>query len=143
MSTSQNEQSLQNLDQRYRTALNNIADLYPKSKYYGSNSTASKLYLENLDEISNINAELLQLQNSVEVNNISLSSSSSRTNNIITVLENEQKKLKQRLSSLKGRKEGAQAMYVDSKLIYQQYYLGNWLLVLTMLAMGVLYRKNK
>ena len=56
---------------------------------------------------------------------------------------NDKKKLQQKLSSLKGRKEGAQAMYIDSKLIYKQYYLGNWLLVLTMLGMGFMYKKNR
>ena len=142
MTNSQNEQLLQNLDQRYKAALNELTDLYPKSKYYGSESTASKLYAESRDKIANINAELLKLQNSVEVNNMGLSNSASRVNNIITILENQQKKLKQKLSALKGRKEGAQAMYVDSKLIYQQYYLGNWLLFLTMLGMGFMYKKN-
>jgi hypothetical protein len=58
-------------------------------------------------------------------------------------LESEKRKLQLKLSSLKGSKQGAQAMYIDSKLIYQQYYLGNWLLVLTMLGMGVMYKKNR
>ena len=142
MTNSHNEQLLQDLDERYKAALNEVTDLYPKSKYYGSDSTAAKLYAASRDKIANINAELLTLQNSVEINNMALSTGASRVNNKISILENEQKKLQQKLSALKGRKEGAQAMYIDSKLIYQQYYLGNWLLVLTMLGMGFMYKKN-
>jgi len=143
MTNSQHELLLQDLDDRYKAALNEVTEFYPKSEYYGADSTASKQYAESGDKIANINAELLNLQNSIEINNMSLSNGASRVNNKITTLENDQKKLKQKLSSLKGRKEGAQAMYIDSKFIYHQYYLGNWLLVISILGMGFMYKKKQ
>jgi len=143
MTKSQNEIQLQALNQRYKSALNERTKLFPKYKYYTNSESTAREYAANASKIATIEAELLNFKNSVETNNISLSSGASQINNKITSLENDKKKLQQKLSSLKGRKEGAQAMYIDSKLIYKQYYLGNWLLVLTMLGMGFMYKKNR
>ena len=143
MSKSQNMIRLNDLDTLYKNALNTHTDLYPQYKVFSDTPSINKKYGDSENKLENIQAALFDFQNKMETNSISLADGAVRVDDEITALQKENKNLKQKLSSLNGRKEGAQGMYIDSKYLYQQYYLGNLILVGSIIGIGIMYKKNK
>ena len=134
---------LNKLDTRYIAALKTHAELYPQYKVFNDSPTIAKQYETNENNIANIQAKFFNFKNNLETNIISISTSATRIDEEITNLQKQNKVLKRKQSSLAGHKEGARGMYVDSKFLYRQFYLGNWLVVLTLVGFGIIYQKNK
>jgi septal ring factor EnvC (AmiA/AmiB activator) len=143
MADSQNKKKLHELDAKYIVALKRHVALYPQYKVFNDSPNIAKQFAENESELANVQADFFKFKNNVETNIISLANSSMRVDEEIVELKTQNKKLKQKLSSLKGYKEGAQGMFVDSQFLYRQFYIGNWILLLAMIGLGVVYQKNR
>lgn len=143
MPESQNKNILNKLDARWREALKRYVELYPKATVFKDSPTIGAQFDKSNSDIENIQADLFKFKNNMETNIISLANSFTRVDEKITNFKKQNKKLKQKLSSLKGQKEGAQGMFVDSQFLYRQFYIGNWILFLSIVGMGIVYQKNK
>tara|TARA_Y100000389_G_C17370768_1_gene468904 strand:+ start:276 stop:725 length:450 start_codon:yes stop_codon:yes gene_type:complete len=143
MRESQNKNMLNKLDARWREALKRYAELYPNATVFPDSPTIGAQFDKSNSDIENIQSDLFKFKNNMETNIISLANSFTRVDEKITNLKKQNKKLKQKLSSLTGQKEGAQGMFVDSQFLYRQFYIGNWILFLSIVGLGIVYQKNK
>jgi len=128
------KEKLQSLDKRYRLVLDEYVTLYPKYKVYKDSPSISKKYSADEGNMYQLQNDLFSFKNNLENNIVSLSEGVEKLDDIIGKLTEDNKKLKKQLASVAGHKEGAYGSYIDAQTLYQEYYLGNWLLVFTMIA---------
>jgi len=136
------QEELLSLDKRYRLVLDEYIELYPKYKVYKDSPSISEKYSDDEGNMYQLQNDLFSFKNKLENNIVSLSEGVEKLDDDIEKLNIENKKLKQKLSSVVGHKEGAHGSYIDAQFLYRQYYLGNWILVLAMITSIILCKNS-
>ena len=131
-------------------AIDNLKKVYAKNKRIAQSKWNTLLQEQTpvIEDIDNIDENMRVIKNRMTTIKENLDKDvstmqycGSTTNTKIDELQAENKKLQQRINSLKGKNEGAVGKVFDVQLLYNQYYLGN--VIISLVIVYVLYQYLK
>lgn len=131
-------------------AVDNLKNVYNKNKriaqsVWGTLIQEQTPVIEDIDNIDEkmrvIKTKIDTIRENIDKDVSSMQYCGSSVNSDIDELQAENKKLQQRINSLKGKNEGAVGKVFDAQLLYNQYYLGN--VIISLVIVYVLYQYLK
>jgi hypothetical protein len=139
------KKDLNELNQNYKINLINFKEIYKnhlisieKTKVgqtgYDNNNNNTKLTNIEGELISN-RKQFFKIKNKLQLNMNDLSAQIEVKNKELNKLTKENKELKQKIFLLTDRKQGSDGMIYDQKELYNQYNLGNWIIIILMFSL--------
>ena len=120
------------LNQRYNIIIGEIVKTYPNYKANPKFNTYEESYKTNINNLQNLQADVFLLKNDLNKNINTTQQDITRVDEVIFKLEEENNVLKQRLADLNNSDNAAHGMLTDSKTLYLQQLVGNWILFLSL-----------
>lgn len=114
------------LTQRYNIIIDEIVNMYPNSKI-----NANKMNFNNLE---NLQKDIFLLKNGINKSTEDLQLNIKEIDEKLYNLEQENMKLREKLALLTNSDNAAHGRLTDSKTLYNQKLLGNWIFSLTLIT---------
>ena len=121
----------------------NIFINYRKQKYIQIFSSYQNSLKDDMNNLKTLQKDFFMLKNAVQQEIGTTSTDIHNLDKMLTKLDKDNKKLKASLSDLNQASESSQGMFDDSQVLYNQYLLGNWYIVLGMAGIISLLYKHK
>ena len=134
---------LAELDTRYTIVLNQFTKIYPKYKTWPSVSANVKEMGVDRGNLQEVQADFFQFRDNLEADIETLAADIVRVNKQITVLEGENKLLLKELGGLDDLAAGATGMFDDIQLRYNQYLIGNWMMLAAAAGAGFMWYRSR
>jgi hypothetical protein len=135
------EKKIKELNQRYYLVLDELVKLFPKNKMYPKYLAYSKPFTTDMSNLIKLQTDFFLFKNELASDIDFVDKNIRRVNEQIENIEDENKELSKTLESLQNSNNASDGMLSDTKLLYNQKLLGNWLLVLILLGTGYKYLK--
>ena len=135
------EKKIKELNQRYYLVLDELVKLFPKNKMFPNYLAYSKPFTNDMSNLIKLQADFFLFKNNLESDIDTLDKEIKNINEQIENLEQENKQLTKRLESLQNSNNASHGMLSDTKLLYNQKLLGNWLLFALIVGAGYKYLK--
>jgi hypothetical protein len=133
---------IKDTDVRYRLILDEYTVLYPNYKMHPEIPSTLKAYADDEGNMHKLQTDLFLLRNNLQKDITGISSEIKKINDQIVYLDKENAVLIAKLDSIQGSKDGAKGMFQDSQQLYNQYLLGNWLMVLAFAGIAGIYKSQ-
>ena len=134
-------ETLNGLNTRYYSIIENIAKLFPKTKLYPEFSDYSKPFNKDMNNLNKLQTDFFLFRNDLESDIDHLDKEIRNVNDKIALFEEENKDLSITLNSLLNSNNASHGMLQDTRLLYNQQLSGNWLLFFILI--GVVYKYYK
>ena len=118
------------LNQRYVIILDEIVKTYPSYKANPKFNSYSNSYAKNMSNLQELQTEYFLLKNNLSKNTDELQKDIKQIDEMLYELEEETKKQREEYNNLKNSDNAAYGQLTDSKTLYNQQLLGNWLLLM-------------
>jgi hypothetical protein len=139
------KKDLNELNQNYKINLIKFKEIYKnhlisieKTKVgqtgYDNNNNNTKL-TKIEGELKMNRKQFFKIKNKLQLNMNDLSAQIEVKNKELNKLTKENKELKQKIFLLTDRKQGSDGMIYDQKELYNQYNLGNWIIIILMFSL--------
>ena len=120
------------LNQRYAIIIDEIVKTYPSYKANPKFNSYSEAYAKNISNLQQLQAEYFLFKNTLSKDTEELQRDIKQIDDMLYALEEEVKVLSEEFAYLKNSDNAAHGRLTDSKTLYNQQLLGNWLLVLSL-----------
>lgn len=135
------EKTMKELNQRYYLILDELVEVFPKNKMYPDYLAYSKPFKNDMSNLIKLQSDFFLYKNDLETDIETLDKEIKSVNEQIENLEIENKQLNKTLESLKNSNNASHGMLSDTKLLYNQKLIGNWLLFAIIVGTGYKYLK--
>jgi hypothetical protein len=119
------------LNQRYGLILDEIVKTYPNYKANPKFNAYSQAYTTNMSNLQQLQTDYFLFKNNLSKETDELQKDIKQIDDMLYELEEETKVKREEYAYLKNSDNAAHGQLTDSKLLYNQQLLGNWLLLLT------------
>jgi len=119
------------LNQRYEIILDEIVKNYPNYKANPKFNSYSQAYTKNMSNLQKLQNEYFLFKNKLSKDTDDLQKEIKQIDEMLYELEEETKLKREEYAYLKNTDNAAYGQLTDSKTLYNQQLLGNWLLFLT------------
>ena len=124
---------LQNeLTQRYNIIIGEVVKTYPS---YKTNPMTSNDYKQNIQNLEKLQEDIFLMKNNLSKSTDTLQKNIKVIDDKIFTLEEDNKKLQEELDLLTNSDNAAHGRLTDSKTLYKQQLVGNWILFMYLLYM--------
>ena len=123
------------LNQRYVIIVDEIVKTYPNYKANPKFNAYSQAYKNNMSNLQKLQTEYFLFKNNLTKNTDELQKEIKQIDEMLYELEEETKLKREEYAYLKNSDNAAHGHLSDSKTLYNQQLLGNWLLFLTFSGM--------
>jgi septal ring factor EnvC (AmiA/AmiB activator) len=123
------------LNQRYVIIVDEIVKTYPNYKASPKFNSYSQAYERNMGNLQRLQTEYFLFKNNLIKDTNELQKDIKQIDDMIYELEEETKVKREEYAYLKNSDNAAHGQLTDSKYLYNQQLLGNWLLFLTFSGM--------
>jgi len=137
------ESKIQELNERYGIILNEFTHMYPQSQTYPNNAEYTKNFAIDSGNLHKLQGDFFKFRDNLENDIDNLSKSIRRTDIQIALLEKKNTPLLKKLTSLENDNDASEGMLDDIELLYNQYLLGNWILLVGLGGSIFLYYKTR
>jgi hypothetical protein len=120
------------LSQRYAIIIDEIVKTYPSYKANPQFNAYSQAYEKNISNLEQLQAEYFLFKNTLGKDTEELQKAIKQIDDMLYELEEAIKVLREELAYLKNSDNAAHGRLTDSKTLYRQQLLGNWLLALSL-----------
>jgi hypothetical protein len=131
------------LNDRFYLVLNEMITLYPKYKSHPDFPEYSKNYIIDKGNMQKLQSDFFLLKNGLEKDITSLNKEIKQVNNNIGKIKKDNIKLSGKMQVLKNGGAAAHGMFLDSRLLYNQQVMSNWVIGGAIIGTGFLYYKNR
>ena len=131
------------LNDRYYLLLHEITALFPKHKAHPNFPAYSESFITDTGNMNKLQSDFFLLRNGLEKNISSMGGEINHVDSKISKFEKENKKMSDKVRTLKSGGAAALGMFNDTQLIYNQQVLGNLLLGGAIAGIGVIYYKSR
>jgi peptidoglycan hydrolase CwlO-like protein len=136
------KENLNELNANFFLILNDIVSILPKYKTHPDIKAYSNKYITDMANFQELYNKFNLLKKSMEKKINEINKNVEQANNQINKLEKKNRLLKTKLSSLKNSNDAGEGMLVDTKLLHNQQYIGNWIIFVVLITSGVIYYKK-
>ena len=119
------------LNQRYGLILDEIVKTYPNYKANPKFNAYSQAYATNMSNLQQLQTDYFLFKNNLSKDTDELQKDIKQIDEMLYELEEETKVKREEYAYLKNSDNAAHGRLTDSKTLYNQQLLGNWLLFLT------------
>ena len=119
------------LKQRYNIIIGEIVKSYPSYKTNPRFNTYQDRYKANIRNLEKLQADIFLLKNGLNKSINTAQQDITHIDETIFKLEEENKVLRQQLDDLNNSNNAAHGMLADSRTLYLQQLVGNWILFLS------------
>ena len=130
------------LNQRYTIIIDEVVKTYPIHKANTTINSQEDAYKQNISNLQKLQEEFFILKNSLNKDTDVLQKNIKEIDEKIYILEEENKKLKAELALLNNSDNAAHGRLTDSRTLYNQQLLGNWLLFLSLSGITYAYYRK-
>ena len=123
------------LNQQYEIILDEIVKTYPNYKASPKFNAYSQAYKNNMSNLQKLQTEYFLFKNNLSKDTDDLQKDVKKIDEMLYELEEETKLKREEYAYLKNSDNAAHGHLMDSKTLYNQQLLGNWLLFLTFSGM--------
>ena len=116
---------LEDLKQRFKLILTSGENSVPKSKTYPTDQSYKDSATTYNTNLASYKSDIFSLKNNIENDMKKLEETSQGNASIISDLEIKNKNLNDKLTDLHQTNNGTKGLFKDSRLLYNQYLLGN------------------
>lgn len=118
------------LNQRYVIILDEIVKTYPSYKANTKINSYSNSHEKNMSNLQQLQTDYFLFKNNLSKNTDELQKDIKQIDEMLYELEEEMKKQREEYNNLKNSDNAAYGQLTDSKILYNQQLLGNWLLLM-------------
>jgi len=136
-----NKQKIKELNQRYNIILNEFTDTYPSYKTFPDVTKFAQKYATDNGNLTKLQSEFFQLKDTLQDEITKSDKIIKRTDVQIQILEKKIDLLKKEIGNLENDNEAAEGMLDDIQLRYNQYLVGNWILLIVLIGSVRFYYK--
>lgn len=133
---------LDSLKQRFSIILNEGKNAVPLSNTYTTNQNYKKMVYEYKSNLKEYKNDFFIFRNALEKDMESFEKNSKKTSDFISDLESKNKDLKNDIIDLIQSNNGTKGLFKDTQLLYNQYFLGNIYIFISIIAYIYYYTKN-
>lgn len=119
------------LDNRMNTILEEFKKLYVISKMYPTNSEYQQQFQNIVANINNIQTKTFSMSKDIQNNINNLNQKLEKINNLIKIEKDKNNNVRKKLGILENKSNASNELIDDYKNIYNQTYLRNWALGLS------------
>ena len=119
------------LNKRYELIIDEIVKTYPNYKANPKFNAYSQAYKNNMANLQKLQTDYFLLKNNLNKDTDELQKDIKQIDEMLYELEEETKVKREEYAYLKNSDNAAHGQLTDSKTLYNQQLLGNWLLLLT------------
>jgi hypothetical protein len=127
--------SLAELNDGFYLILDELVTLIPNYRTYPNITVYSEKYGKALQNFKENQSDFFMLKNDLENDSDNNGKNIETKNSKINKLDVEIKLLKNKLDSLNNSNDAGEGMLTDTELLHNQKYLGNWILLGTILGL--------
>ena len=128
---------LDEINDGFYLILHELVTLIPNYRTYPNLTIYSEKYGKNLQNFKENQADFFMLKNDMEKDLVVIDKNIEKKNSQINKLDLDIKSLKDKLNSLISSDDAGEGILTDTELLHNQKYIGNWILLGTIL--GVCY----
>jgi hypothetical protein len=118
------------LNQRYEIIVDEIVNTYPNYKSNPEFNSYTQAYENNMANLQQLQTEYFLFKNNLTKDTDDLQKNIKQIDDMLYELEEEIKVKREEYAYLKNSDNAAHGQLTDSKLLYNQQLMGNWLLLL-------------
>jgi len=137
------KQQIKELNQRYKIILNEFTHTYPSYKTFPNVTKFSQKYATDNGNLTKLQSEFFQFRDNLQSEIIKSNKNIKRTDIQIAILDQKTALLKKQIASLENDSEAAEGMLDDIQLRYNQYLVGNWILLVVLIGSVASYYKKR
>jgi hypothetical protein len=126
---------LEELNDGFYLILDELVSLIPNYRTYPKINLYSEKYSKALQNFKENQADFFMLKNEIENDSDNSGKNIENKNSKINKLDVKIKLLKDKLDSLNNSNDAGEGMLTDTELLHNQKYLGNWILLGTILGL--------
>lgn len=115
--------------------LDQLVTLIPNYRTYPNLTVYSEKYGKNLQNFKENQSDFFMLKNDMEIDLDIINKNIENKNSQINKLDLEIKLLKDKLDYLNNSNDAGEGMLIDTELMHNQKYTGNWILLITILGL--------
>ena len=127
--------TLAELNDGFYLILDELVTLIPNYRTYPKLTVYSEKYGKSLQNFKENQADFFMLKNEMENDLGKIDENIENKNSKINKLDSEIKLLKDKLDSLNNSNDAGEGMLTDTELLHNQKYIGNWILLVTILGL--------
>jgi chromosome segregation ATPase len=130
------------LNQRYAIIIDEIVKTYPSYKANPKFNSYSQAYAKNISNLQQLQSDYFLFKNTLSKDTEELQKAIKQIDDMLYALEEDIKVLREEFAYLKNSDNAAHGRLTDSKTLYKQQLLGNWLLFLSFSGLTYTLLKN-
>jgi len=136
-----NKQKIEELNQRYNIILNEFTHIYPSYKTFPDVTKFTQKYATDNGNLTKLQAEFFQFKDNLQTEITKSDRIIKKTDIQIQILEKKIASLKKEINYLENDNEAAEGMLDDVQLRYNQFLVGNWILLIVLIGSVSFYYK--
>ena len=136
-----NKQKIKELNQRYNIILDEFTHTYPSYKTFPDVTKFAQKYATDNGNLTKLQAEFFQFKDNLQTEITKSDRTIKKTDIQIQILEKKITLLKKEIDYLENDNEAAEGMLDDVQLRYNQFLVGNWILLIVLIGSVRFYYK--
>jgi hypothetical protein len=136
------QEKLIELNNTFGLILDELVTVMPKYKTHPDITAYSNKYIADMANFQELYNKFFLFKNSLEKKINTNNTNVAQINEQINKLEKQNRVLRARLVALTNSNDAGEGMLIDTKLLHNQQYIGNWILFGVLLTSGVLYYRK-
>lgn len=136
------QEKLIELNNTFGLILDELVTVMPKYKTHPDITAYSNKYIADMANFQELYNTFFLFKNSLEKKINTNNKNVAQINEQINKLEKQNRVLRARLVALTNSNDAGEGMLIDTKLLHNQQYIGNWILFGVLLTSGVLYYRK-
>jgi len=136
------DNQIKEINDFFYIVLSQVVSILPKYNTYPDIKTYANEFSRSMNNLKEVETRIFLLKNDIEKNLSSMNKKTHQINNEIHSLEKNVSFLKKKLSSLNNSDNASIGMLKDTKMLHNQEYIGNLILIGIIISILIFFYQN-